>query len=89
MPAYAACGLRMQTVGFLWLLFSKNIFLLIKSYTFHFNTSQVNLTSDWALNQPWVLEFRHYWGTRARVIKGTKCDVYSAQAIHRNKIFCL
>ena len=39
------------------LIFQKYIYLLIKSYIFHFNTFQVNLTSDWALNQPWVLEF--------------------------------
>jgi len=39
------------------LFFQKYIYLLIKSYIFHFNISQVNLTSDWTLNQPWVLEF--------------------------------
>ena len=39
------------------LLFQKRIYSLIKSYSFHFNISQVNLTSDWALNQHWVLEF--------------------------------
>jgi len=38
-------------------LFQKKIYLLIKSYVFHFNISQVNIASDWALNQPWVLEF--------------------------------
>ena len=43
------------------LLFQKYIYLLIKSYIFHFNISQVNLTSDWALNQPWVLEFSIIW----------------------------
>ena len=38
-------------------LFQKKIYLLIKSYIFHFNISQVNVTFDWVLNQPWVLEF--------------------------------
>ena len=61
----------------LWSLISKNRFLLIlKSYIFHFNTLEVNLISDWALNWSWVLEFEHHWGTGARVIKGTKCGVY-------------
>ena len=34
------------------LIFQKFIYSLIKSYTFHLNTSQVNSTSDYALNQP-------------------------------------
>ena len=42
---------------FFGLIFQKIIYLLTKSYIFHFNTSQVNLTSNWALNQSWVLEF--------------------------------
>ena len=62
---------------FLWPLLSKNKFyLLIKIYIFHFNISQVNLTSDWALNRPWVLEFKHHWGMKALVVRGTKCGVY-------------
>ena len=69
MPANASLCLHMQIMGFLWLLSSKNIFLLIKSYIFYFNTSQVNLTSDWSLNKSWALEFGHYWGTGARVIR--------------------
>ena len=36
---YAGLCLCTQTVGFIWRLFSKNRFLLIKSYIFHFNTS--------------------------------------------------
>ena len=32
--------------------------------------------SDWALNQPWALEFQHHWGTGARVVRGTKCGVH-------------
>ena len=34
------------------LIFQKYIYVVIKSYIFHFNISQVNLISDWALNQP-------------------------------------
>ena len=63
--------------GFPWPYFSKKIYVLIKSYIIHFNISQVNLTSDWALNQPWILEFQHYWGIGAKVIRGTKCGVYT------------
>ena len=72
------------------LLFQKQIYLLIKSYIFHFNISQVNLTSDWALNQSQVLEFQHHQGTGARVINGTKCGVYrqSNQKI-RGKTMCM
>ena len=64
--------------GPLWsFYFQKQIFAHLKSYIFHFNTSQVNLISDWALNQPWALEFEHHWGTGARVIRCTKCGVYN------------
>ena len=52
------------------------IFVHLKGYIFHFNTLQVNLISDWALNWPWALEFGHHWGTRAQVVRGTKCSVY-------------
>ena len=86
MPTYVVCGLRTQTVGFLWPLFSKNRFLLIKSCIFHFNTFQVNLTSDWALSQPWALEFMYHWGMGALVIRGTKCSatnmISHAHALH-------
>ena len=47
---------RMARVSF-GPIFQKQIYLLIIIYTFHFKTSQVNLTSDWTLNQPWDLEF--------------------------------
>ena len=47
--------MRIARVSF-GLIFQKLIYLFTKSYIFHFNTSQVNLTSDWALNQSWVLE---------------------------------
>ena len=63
-PAYACRKLRTQadlcvriarvSFGF---IFQKLIYLLIKSYISHFNTSQVNLTFNQALNQPQVLEF--------------------------------
>ena len=53
--------LRVHAKGFLGLLFRKYIYLLIKSYIFHFNIFQVNLTFNWALNQPWVSKFLHHW----------------------------
>ena len=49
----------------------------LKIYIFHFNTPQVNLIFDWALNWPWALEFEHHWGMGTRVVRGTKCGVYS------------
>ena len=79
--AYASLCLRTQIMGFLWPLCSKNIFFLIKSYIFHFNSSQVNFTSALALNQPWSLEFGHHWGTGARVVRSTKCVVYTYSKI--------
>ena len=63
-PAYACKKLRVQADSyvrivrvFFGLIFQKLIYLLIKSCIFHFNTSQVKLTSNWTLNQPWVLKF--------------------------------
>ena len=64
-----------QDEGFLGLYFPKQIYLLKKSYYFHFNISQVNLKYDWALNQPWALEFQYHWGTEVQVVKDTKCGV--------------
>ena len=62
----------------------------LKIYIFHFNTPQVNLIFDWALNWPWALEFDHYWGTRAQVVKGTKCGVYNPNPLSlRLLITCL
>ena len=55
--------------------FSK-IDLFAQKLHFSFNISQVNLTSDWALNQPWPLEFQHHWGTGGQVVRGTECGVY-------------
>ena len=55
----------------------KQIYLLIKNCIFHFNISQVNLESDWALNQPQVLEFQQHQGMGAQVVRSTKCNVYS------------
>ena len=47
---------RIARVSF-GLIFQKLIYLLAKSYISHSKTSKVNLTFDWNLNQPWVLEF--------------------------------
>ena len=66
------CGLRATLV----ILFPKIYFCSFKRLYFHFNTPQVNLISDWALNWPWALEFEHFWGTGDRVIRDTKCSVY-------------
>ena len=70
MPAYACFGLRMQVathvhrpMATLVIYFQKQIFAHLKCYIFLFNTPQVNLISDRALNWPWALEFRHRWGT--------------------------
>ena len=63
--------------GLPWVYFFKNRFIFsLKDIIFHFNTSQVNLTFDWALNQPWVLEFQNHWGMGAQVVRGTKYGVY-------------
>ena len=48
--------------GPLWSFFSKIYFSSFKRLYFHFNTPQVNLISDWALNWPWALGFEHHWG---------------------------
>ena len=71
-----------QAEGYFGQFISKNRFLLIKKvfyiyiYIFYFNTPQVNLKSNWALNWPWALEFEHHWGTGVQVVRGTKCGVY-------------
>ena len=49
--------MRTKAKGFLGLYFQKIDLFALKSCIFHFNISQVNLESDWALNQPWALEF--------------------------------
>ena len=76
-----ACVHRLQQTyagrGPLWsFYFQKQIFAYLKGYIFYFYTPQVNLISNQALNWPWALEFKHYWGMRARVVRGTKCSVY-------------
>ena len=68
---------RIEPRDTLNIYFQKQIFSHLKNYIFHFNTSQVNLISNQALNWSQALEFDHHWGMRARVIKGTKCNVYS------------
>ena len=58
------------------LIFQKQAYFVRKSVIFflkHFPHVNFNL----ALNEPWDLEFQHYWGTRARVTKGTKCSDYT------------
>ena len=42
------------------ILFPKFFFSHLKGYVFHFNTPQINLIFDWALNRPWALEFEHH-----------------------------
>ena len=83
LAAYACFGPCMQAAtqvhglrATLVFYFQKQIIAHLKSYIFHFNTPQVNLISDWALNQLWALEFEHHWRTGARVVKGTKYSVY-------------
>ena len=67
------CGPRATSVFY----FSKYIFSYLKGYIFYFNTPYVNLIFNWALNRPWTLKFGHLWGMGARVVRGTKCSVYS------------
>ena len=57
LAAYAGVCLHMHTLATyvgrwpLWFFISKNIFFAhLKSYIFHFNSPQVNLVSDCALN---------------------------------------
>ena len=73
--AQADFCVRMPRVS-LDLLFQKQIYQLIKSDIFHFNISQVNLTSNWTLNQHCALEFLHHQGIGTGVVRGIKCDVY-------------
>ena len=56
--------------GFPWPLLSKNKFICSLKIIFSILTFlKVNLTSDWALNQPWVLEFKHHCGMGAPVVR--------------------
>ena len=86
-PMYVGCYPCTWAEGDFGFYFQKQIFAHLKSYIFHFNTSQVNLISDWALNQPqtpnqpWALEFEHHWGTRACVVRGTKCSVFKGHTL--------
>ena len=77
MRAHTCVCVRMPQ-GFLCLYFSKIAHPIHnKSYIFPKTVSSSQFQSDWALNQLWVLEFQHHWGTGARVEKGTKCGVYT------------
>ena len=82
MLAYACFGSRTQASthvhgprATLVFYFRKYIFAYLKCYIFHFNTPQVNLISDQALNWPWALEFGHHWVMGPQVVRGTKCGV--------------
>ena len=56
------CRLRATLV----ILFPKiDFFSHLKGYILHFDTPQVNLISDSALNWPWDLEFEYHWGMGA------------------------
>ena len=63
------------------LIFQKLIYLLIKRYISHFNTSQVHL-NFWLCSKP-TLGFRiqRHWGMGARVVRGTKCNVYTSMCV--------
>ena len=62
---------------FLRHFFSKNSFILPKNkFYFPQILSSSKFSSYQALNQRWALECFHYWGTRARVVRGTKCNIY-------------
>ena len=76
-PTYTDRYSRIEPRDTLNIYFQKQIFSHLKNYIFHFNTSQVNLISNQALNWSQALEFDHHWGMGARVVKGTKCNVYS------------
>ena len=84
MLAYACFGPRKQVAAHvrglratLVILFPKIDFCSFKRLYFHFNTPQVNLISNWALNWPWALKFEHHYRMGARVVNGTKCGVYT------------
>ena len=80
-PSYAGLGFLLAFI------FQNYIFSSLKSYIFHFNISQVNLQSDWALDQPWVLEIQHHWGIGAKVVRGTKCGVYRCHSFDSWALF--
>ena len=76
-PVYVGHDPRTQAEGHFGHFISKNIFFAhLKCYIFYFNTPQINLIFDWALNWPWALEFEHHWGIGAQVVRETKCNVY-------------
>ena len=58
------------------ILFSKIDFFLFKRLYFY--SSQFNILLGFKLALlPLDLEFKHHWGTGARVIRSTKCGVYT------------
>ena len=77
--AYAC--MRTHSLGSSWSFVFKNSFIwFIKEFYFPKILSSSQFQSDWALNQPWTLEFLHHWRMGARVVRGTKCSVYNAQS---------
>ena len=75
---YVSWFIHTHSEGFFWhfFFFLKLIYLLIKRYITHFNTSQVNL-NFWLGPKPTLgLRIQYHWGTGARVVRGTKCGVY-------------
>ena len=77
-PTYVGHGPCAQAEGYFGHFISKNRFFFshLKGYIFHFNTPQVNMISNWALNWSWASKFEHHWGMGARVIRGKKYGVY-------------
>ena len=71
-PTYTDRYSRIELRDTLNIYFQKQIFAHLKIYIFHFNTSQVNLISNQALNQPQALKFDHHWGTGDPSRKGYK-----------------
>ena len=66
-PVYTGHDPRMQVKSHFGHFISKNRFFFshLKGYILHFDTPQVNLISDSALNWPWDLEFEYHWGMGA------------------------
>ena len=65
--------MRTYALGSSWSLFSKNNFILPKNNLYFPQILFLGqFSSDWALNQPWALEFLHHWRMGVRVVRGTK-----------------
>jgi len=76
--AYTYAHIRVHTLEFSMVFIFKIIhFNSKKSYIFPKALSSSQFQSNQILNQPWVLEFQHRWGTKVRVVRGTECGVYT------------